>query len=116
MIYALLDCSALIQEVHLKAALALWEYVETSVRFIFGDALGDPVADAILSALRASTTGLTRAQINDLFKHNREKHSIDNALIALAKQGLAHSIREETGGRPSERWVAQTLKRNEEVK
>jgi hypothetical protein len=115
-IYALLDRSPVIQEVHLKAALAVWEYVEASVRFIFGDTLGDPVADAILSALQANTTGLTRAQINDLFKHNREKGSIDNALTTLAKQSLAHSVREETGGRPSERWVAQRLKGHEEPK
>ena len=52
MLYALLDCSDEIRVPHLVAALALWDYCEKSARWIFGDALGDPVADAILSALR----------------------------------------------------------------
>jgi hypothetical protein len=30
----------------------LWDYAEESARYIFGDATGDPVADAILQALR----------------------------------------------------------------
>src|SRR5262249_29441264 len=35
--YAVLDQSRLIRPEHLLAALALWEYVEQSVRYIFGD-------------------------------------------------------------------------------
>src|SRR5262249_25659115 len=45
LLYALLDRSALICGPHLLAALALWEYCEQSVYFVFGDCLGDPVAD-----------------------------------------------------------------------
>src|SRR5437763_14431983 len=44
-LYALLDCSTVISRKHLEAALALWQYCENSARFIFGDDLGDPVAD-----------------------------------------------------------------------
>ena len=51
-IYALLDCSPLVHREHLLAALALWDYCEASARGIFGDSLGDPVADEILRALR----------------------------------------------------------------
>ncbi len=36
MIYALMDCSRIIQSEHLKAALALWDYSEKSVKQIFG--------------------------------------------------------------------------------
>ena len=39
MIYALMDCSALIRASHLLSALALWDYAERSVRFVFGDGL-----------------------------------------------------------------------------
>src|SRR5262249_43087199 len=39
-LYAMLDCSDAIRSPHLLAALALWEYVERSVYFVFGDSLG----------------------------------------------------------------------------
>ena len=63
-IYALLDRSDLVQESHLMAALAFWKYVEQSVRFVFGDAIGDPLADEILSLIRDTQDGLTRTAIH----------------------------------------------------
>src|SRR5205814_1467214 len=51
-LYALLDCSKVVKEVHLRAALAVWDYAEQSARHIFGDSLGDPLADELLRALR----------------------------------------------------------------
>src|SRR5262249_30019364 len=44
-LYAILDRSAAVRRDHLTAALALWAYVEDSVAHIFGDSLGDPLAD-----------------------------------------------------------------------
>jgi len=44
-IYALLDRETEVRKVHLEAALAVWNYCEASARYIFGDALGDPLAD-----------------------------------------------------------------------
>ncbi|MBU6429897.1 MAG: hypothetical protein KGR26_12865, partial [Cyanobacteria bacterium REEB65] len=58
-LYALLDRCAEVKRQHLAAGLALWEYAEASARFIFGDSLGDPVADEILRSLRAAPEGLT---------------------------------------------------------
>jgi hypothetical protein len=109
-IYALLDKSHVIRLDHLRAALALWEYCEASVRYIFGDAVGDPVADAILNALRANAEGLTKTDISGLFSRNQDKQRIDLALSTLTKQGLARLMREGTGGRPIERWVTVRLK------
>ena len=43
--YALLDKSDHVSGEHLLAALAVWEYCEASCRHLFGDKLGDPVAD-----------------------------------------------------------------------
>jgi hypothetical protein len=66
MIYALLDCAKQIDVVHLRAALALWRYCEASAKFIFGDLLGDVVADSILLALRQQGDGgLSR---NDIYE------------------------------------------------
>jgi hypothetical protein len=61
MIYALLDLCTEIQPEHLKAALAIWEYAEASARYVFGSALGNPLADEIVRALRAAgAAGLSR--------------------------------------------------------
>ena len=59
-LYALLDHSRIVRAEHLLAAVALVEYCHASTRFIFGDALGDPTADAILRGLRDASKGLDR--------------------------------------------------------
>ena len=105
-IYALMDQSCLVDVDHLRAALALWKYVEASVRYIWGESLGDPVADEILRALRDKADGMTRTDIRDLFRRNRSAEEIDRALGALAEYGLAKGENRPTDGRPREVWVA----------
>jgi hypothetical protein len=107
-IYALLDLSSIIRVEHLKAALALWRYCEDSARFIFGDSLGDPVADEILRALRQAPEGYTRTEIRDLLGRHAAKREIDRALGVLSQQGLACCKVEETGGRSAERWFSSS--------
>jgi hypothetical protein len=105
MLYALLDCSDEIRVPHLEAARAVWDYCEKSARWIFGDALGDPVADTILSGLRGSRDkGLTRSQISGLFERHRAAAEIEAALCLLQEKGLAHSESSETAGRSAEVW------------
>ena len=106
LVYALLDCSATISRPHLEAALAVWRYADASARFIFGDALGDPLADELLRAVRSRPEGMTRNDIREHFKHNRRKAQIDLALTRLLEHGLVRRERQETGGRPAERWFA----------
>ena len=106
MIYALLDQSTFIEKRHLSAALAVWRYCEESARYIFGDALGDPIADTILRELRRHTNGLTRTEIRETFKRNRSEEEISRALGFLLEGGWVSCTEEQTGGRPAERWVA----------
>ncbi len=106
MIYALMDRSAVIRRKHLEAALALWTYVEASARFIFGEALGDRLADEILQALRKSDGGLTRTAISNLFQRHRTSTDIARALSVLLRHGRAVCRQEPTDGRPEERWIA----------
>ena len=81
MVYALLDNSTHIDEAHLKAGLAVWEYCEASAVHIFGDALGDPIADDILRALQqAGSAGMTRTAIRDLFGRHRSADRIERRL------------------------------------
>jgi hypothetical protein len=106
LLYALLDCSNAIRSEHMLAALAVWEYCDASARFIFGDALGDPVADAILQAVRETASGLTRTQIRDLLGRHRSEAEIERALAMLAHHGLVSKGTVETAGRSAERWKA----------
>jgi hypothetical protein len=106
-LYALLDNSSHIEVAHLSAGLTIWEYCEASAAYIFGDAVGDPVADEILRALRqAGEAGMTRTAIRDLFGRNRSGDRIGAALALLMGKGRAKVELRETGGRPVEIWFA----------
>jgi uncharacterized protein DUF3987 len=100
MLYALLDESTVIRREHLEAALALWRYCEASARLVFGDRLGDQIADAILAALHGAPQGLTRHEIVRLFSGHRRKDELDSALALLMTLGLVTVETDTTGGRP----------------
>lgn len=106
-IYGLLDKSAVVRREHLRAALAVWTYCEQSAVYIFGQSLGDPVADTIVQAVRqVAPAGLTRTEISNIFGRNRDSGQINRALDALREAGLARSEFEQTEGRKAERWFA----------
>lgn len=105
-LYAVLDLSAEIRAEHLRAALAVWDYCNASARYIFGQALGDPTADEILTQLRSRAEGLRRNELRDHFGRHKTAGELDRALSALSEHGLVHSVREETRGRPADRWLA----------
>jgi len=108
-LYAALDCSAIIRVEHLRAALAVWDYVLASARFIFGDAIGDAVADRILQALdHAGEEGLSRTEIRDIFKRHTSADRIGHALALLTNLGRAVMQMKETEGRPIEFWRSAT--------
>ena len=88
------------------AAVAVEEFSRKSVEYIFGDALGDPVADTILSGLKnAGSAGLSRTEINNLFSRNAQAIQITRALEELSRRGLAGQRRgENANGRPPEIW------------
>jgi hypothetical protein len=110
-LYAALDRSPMIDLKHLQAALAVWEYVEASIEYVFGDRLGDPDADAILDALRGAPEGLTRTQISELFSGHLSAGRLQRALGVLLKGEMATVTRIETGGRPAELWRFRSAKK-----
>jgi hypothetical protein len=106
-IYALLDLSSVVSEEHLLAALEIWRYAEDSARYIFGDSLGDPVADELLRVLRTENEGMTRTQINNHYSRNRSASDIGRALGVLLEHGLVQKEQVNSGeGRPVEIWRA----------
>jgi hypothetical protein len=112
LIYALLDGMASIELPHIKAALAVWEYAETSAAHIFGASLGDSVADEILRALQRNPEGMSRTAIRDLFGRNRSADRIGTALALLASKGRAKMEIRQSGGRPTEIWTAMEAYRH----
>jgi hypothetical protein len=106
LIYALLDGETEIDLVHLRAALALWDYSTRSAAWALGDASGDPLAEQIEAALVAAPRGLTRTEIRDLFHHNQSAAALEHALRLLAQGDRARQERVTTAGRPAERWFA----------
>jgi hypothetical protein len=116
LLYALMDRSSRIEPAHLQAALALWDYCERSALYIFGDALGDRDAQAILDALRAAPDGLTRTEVSrEVFNGHKPAETIASKLTLLLQRGLARCEMTDTDGRPAERWFAVANRERSEV-
>jgi len=114
MLYALLDCQAVIDVPHLRAALALWSYADASAKLIFGAAPEDPLPGLILSKLQESLTGLTRTELHNAFARNLPPAKLVEALATLRDRGEATPEKVQTAGRPAERWKASAGRKNEE--
>jgi hypothetical protein len=109
LLYSLLDQASQIDVVHLEAALAVWKFCEASARHIFGDLLGDSLADDILAALRsAGAAGMSRTELRDFFGRNQSGGTIGAALGKLLKAGKARVERKSAprGPWPRETWFA----------
>jgi len=106
LIYALLDSSNQISLPHLKAAVAVWEYCESSAARIFGKLVGDPVADEILRTLQQAPNGLSRTALRDMFSRHLFGGRLGAALELLESRGLAKMEQHKTAGRPVEMWFA----------
>lgn len=110
-LYAVLDGQSIIDSVHLMAALAVWQHADASTRMIFGDSLGDPVADSILKAIRARGE-MTDSEISDLFKRHKTASELERAKGVLNQAGLIHCVTIETEGRPRMVWRPGAKKAN----
>lgn len=100
LVYALLDAAPAVDVPHLDAAWALWRYCRASAGYLFGDALGDPIADRIDAALREHPAGLDRTALRDLFGRHVRSGQLDTALELLTEHQRLTAYRENTAGRP----------------
>ncbi len=118
-VYAVLDKSHVVRVEHLKAALALWGYVERSVAYIFGDSEATPGQKdkrvlawrrdkkKILEALTGNPQGLTQRQVHQLLGGHRDRKEVRKIGLRLVKRGYIEIRRKGTGGRPAEVWTAR---------
>ncbi len=104
LLYALLDGESLIYARHARAALAIWEYCEASVHYLFDGRMGDGDSDKVLEALHSAQEGLTRTEVRDLFGRHKKGEEIAHLRDGLLWAGRIEVEVETTGGRDSERW------------
>jgi hypothetical protein len=103
-LYAALDGAQCVRLPHLEAALAVWQYAESSARWIFGDQIGDEVADRILDALAHGE--MDRTALYYLFGKHVNSERISTVLTMLHSIGrVKMEVRESDGGRPREVWM-----------
>ena len=110
-LYAVLDRQPAIDLIHLKAALALWQYAEASTRTIFGDCLGDPDADSILRAIQVSGE-LSDSDLSNLFGRHRSAAKLERAKAIILETARAYCETVQTGGRPRMVWRLGAKKAN----
>ncbi len=103
LVYALTEQSRVVAVRHLLAALAVWEYCEASVAYLFWDATGDAVADDALTLIRRCPAGVTRTDLFAYFARNITSARLSAALGRLLTLGrVRREDRNDTGGRPAE--------------
>lgn len=116
-IYAALDASAYIRLPHLSAALALWDYINASIRHVFGEPARpmNRYKPAILAALAAGS--MTQNEItNGLFGGNLRPPEPGATIRELHEEGLIEPSyeRPQSGkGRNLTRWTITELGRQE---
>lgn len=106
-IYALLDGCLEVDEVHVRAALAAWDYVENSTRYVFGSEAGDRDLGRLMEYVNESS-GRSRTDISvDLFQRHKTKAELDQLLEKLLERGGygAKKLPREGGGRPTTKYV-----------
>lgn len=101
LVYAILDGSDVVDVEHVAAAYALWRYCRASAAYVFGDRLGDPVADTMLAALRkAGDAGLDGTEQRDLFSRHQTGKRLEDVRQLLENRGCIETITYKTEGAP----------------
>jgi hypothetical protein len=115
LVYAMLEGSDNIGVDHLRAALAVWRYCEASAKLIFtkSDSINnntttntqESLAVRLLNAIDARP-GFSRTELWDVAGHKVTASEMDQALVWLTTQALAHSRSEGEGWARCERWYS----------
>jgi hypothetical protein len=105
--YALCDGSSRIEPRHLDAAHGFWRYCRDSTAHIFGDRMGNPEGELILSTLRSAGGCLNKTDLSRLLGKHLYGTRLDRALDFLEAHGKVQvdTVR-GTGGRPKTLIVA----------
>jgi hypothetical protein len=108
LIYALLDGYKAVDEQHLVAALALWDYASATADWMFGGQDSGELEKLVVFISEAGKAGRTKTEINEgFFRRNTPAAQIDAMLASLISDGRVRQEKTSTGrGRPSTRFYA----------
>jgi hypothetical protein len=98
LVYSLLDGQKCIDEPHLNAALAMWQYAQNSALYIFGDRAIDPLEQKLMEILKQGP--LTATDLSAAFSRNMPKERLQPLLQQLEAQQRISVWKEKSGGRP----------------
>jgi len=106
LLYAVLDGAGHIRLEHLKAAVEVLWYAETSAAYIFGNNIGDPIADMVLAELQAAGgDGLAKTDLTLKFgRHPEQAARLSRALGELVRGNRIVIETRPTEGRPETRY------------
>lgn len=114
--YALLDGFESIDVEHIRAAWAVWRYCRDSAAFIFGESIGNPVADRLLTAVReAGRHGLDGRAQSAVFSGHVTRRQLDDARALLERKGLVRMETVQTGARPALILLATECEQSEQM-
>lgn len=99
-IFAILDKSTVVKKNHLKASLAIWDYVEQSIKFIFNKDNYVNKTERILTALKSNGGEMTRTDISHIVFNNHVKaREIDEIINEMEENNIITRKKESTSGR-----------------
>jgi hypothetical protein len=105
--YALLDGQLQVDESHVRAALAAWDYVEDSTRWVFGSEAGDRDLGRLMEYINEQVDGRSRKEISvELFQRHKTAKELDGVIAKLLNRGDYEvvQVKPEGGGRPTTRY------------
>jgi len=115
LILSLIDTAPAVTADHVRAAWACWDYALRSTRYLFGDRLGDPIADQLWTAIRQHSEDhaeWSRDELSSLLGKNRLAADRDNAVALLVRAGrLQETTRTAANGRAIRTWRAHNSPR-----
>jgi hypothetical protein len=101
-IFAVADCSPIIELEHLQASWALWEYCHATIEYVFGSFIGDPDADWLYRLLLEHRAGLSKTEIFRAKSGNLSKARLERAASILMERGLVQTRKQRGKRKPTE--------------
>ncbi len=102
LLYALLDASEEIKLTHLRAALAVWNFCQRSINYVFPQRSGDADTNRILDAMAAGPISMT--ELFDVFKRNTTRDWLLAKMAQLVSKGYAAETSKEMNRKTVPAW------------
>lgn len=97
LVMSLLDNCTKIEEKHLEAALAVWDYCDQSARYLFAAKQENGLQEKILEALRSGEK--TSSDLHKALNNNCDSEELAKELENLQSVGRIDSKKSDSGGR-----------------